>query len=163
MSTYGNIIVLETLGENLHDSVFVLFLNDTGGGREHTVCGFPQARVRALACLEKNTEEFRPLFVYTSQVKSSELTVLISSKDSSNRIPLSVYCRATSASVSPIFLRTSVTVSLVREITNFSRMAIRCSLGRLEKISLLSPVAGSFRVFVAILRKSTAEKARVCQ
>lgn len=49
MSTYGNIIVLETLGENLHDSVFVLLLNDTGGGREHTVCGFPQARVRALA------------------------------------------------------------------------------------------------------------------
>jgi hypothetical protein len=72
-----------------------------------------------------------------------------------------VYCRATSANVSPIFLRTSVTVSLVRQATNFSRMTIRCSLGRHEKISLLSPEAGSFRVFVAILRKSTAEKARV--
>jgi hypothetical protein len=34
-------------------------------------------------------------------------------------------------------------------------------LGRLEKTSLASPDAGSLRVFVAILRKSTAEKARV--
>lgn len=43
MSTYGYIIVLETLGKNLHDSVFVLLLNDAGGGCEHTKCGFPQA------------------------------------------------------------------------------------------------------------------------
>ena len=64
MSTYGNIIVLETLGKNRHNSVFVLLLNDTGGGREHTVCGFPQARVRALTCLEENTKEFGPLFFY---------------------------------------------------------------------------------------------------
>jgi hypothetical protein len=64
MSAYGNIVVLETLGKNFHDSIFVLLLNDPGGGREHAVCGFPEARVRALACLEKNTEEFRPLFAY---------------------------------------------------------------------------------------------------
>lgn len=77
------------------------------------------------------------------------------------RIPLSVYCRATSARASPIFLRTSVTLSLVKQVTSFSRIATRCSLGRLEKTSLASPDAGSLRVFVAILRKSTAEKARV--
>jgi hypothetical protein len=34
-------------------------------------------------------------------------------------------------------------------------------LGRLEKTSLVSPDTGSLRAFVAILRKSTAEKARV--
>lgn len=77
------------------------------------------------------------------------------------RIPLSVYCLATSANASPIFRRTSLTVSLLKQATSFSRMATRCSLGKLENTSLASPEAGSLRVFVAILRKSTAANARV--
>jgi hypothetical protein len=58
-------------------------------------------------------------------------------------------------------LRTSRTDSVVRQVISFSRIATRCSLGRLKKTSLASPVAGSLRVLVAILRKSTEEKARV--
>jgi hypothetical protein len=77
-------------------------------------------------------------------------------------VPLSVYCRATSATASPIFLRTSVTDSVVRQVTSFSRITTRCSLGKVKKTSLASPVAGSLRVLVAILRKRTAANARVC-
>lgn len=77
-------------------------------------------------------------------------------------IPLSVYCLATSATASPIFFRTSVTDSLVKQVINFWRMINRCSPVSVEKSSLASFVTGSFLVLVAILRKSTAEKVRVC-
>lgn len=78
-------------------------------------------------------------------------------------IPLSVYCLAISATASPTFLRTSVTVSLVKQVTSFWRIINRCSLVRVEKSSLASFVPGSFLVLVAILRNKTAEKVRVCR
>ena len=78
-------------------------------------------------------------------------------------IPLSVYCRATSATASPIFFRTSVAVSFVKQSTSFWRITTRWSLVSDEKTSLTSFVAGSLRVLVAIRRKSTAAKAPVCE
>lgn len=69
--TYGDVIILKSLGENLHDSFFVLSLNDTGGGSEDAVCSFPQAGVGVLAGLEEHGEKFRPLLTYISKVESS--------------------------------------------------------------------------------------------
>lgn len=66
--TYGDVIILKSLGENLHDCFFVLSLNDTGGGSEDAVCSFPQAGVGVLAGLEEHGEKFRPLLTYLSKL-----------------------------------------------------------------------------------------------
>lgn len=77
-------------------------------------------------------------------------------------VPLSVYCRATSAMASPILFLTSASDSLLKQDTSFSLMATRWSALRMENTSLVSFVRGSLIVFVAILRKRTAENDRVC-
>lgn len=70
--TYGDVIILESLGENLHDSFFVLSLDDTRSGGEDAVCRFPQAGVGVLAGLEEHAEKFRPLLTCVSKFESSE-------------------------------------------------------------------------------------------
>lgn len=149
----------------------MLPLNDAGGGGEDAERSLAETRVSGLAGLEENTKQLGPLvacgFPKYQIVRTEQAFEKISRTKGKistcwTCVPLSVYWRATSATASPIFLRTSVTDSVVRQVTSFSRIAIRCSLGRLRKISLTSPEMGSLRVLVEILRKSTAEKARVC-
>lgn len=59
---------------------------------------------------------------------------------------------------SPTLFRTSGNVSLLKQATSFSRIAMRCSGVKVEKTSLVSPLRGSLVVLVAIRRKRTAEK-----
>lgn len=151
--TYGDDVILETLAEHVQHGILVVLLDDTGGGREDAVGGLAQARVGGLAGLKQDPEEFRPLITCKIPIRT-----IPPRNNSHNRIPLSVYCLAISATESPTFLRTSDTVSVVRHVTSFCRMTSLCSPVRVEKSSLASFVTGSLRVLVAILLNSTAAK-----
>ena len=164
--TYSDVLILESLCENANDGILVLLLNDTGGGCEDSESSLSKTRIGRLAGLEQDTKQLGPLVAYKSRPKIQRLELMQKSwcfkAVGRSSVPLSVYWRATSATASPIFLRTSVTDSVVRHETSFSRIATRCSIGKQRKTSLASPETGSLRVLVEILRKSTAEKARVC-
>lgn len=135
----------------------MLLSDNAGGGGEDPERSLAQTRLGGLAGLEEDRQQLRPLIACTNAIVRTVTPTLMSSG-----IPLSVYWRAISATASPTFLRTSMTDSVVKHVTSFSRIATRCSLGKLRKTSLASPVAGSLRVLVAILRNNTEEKARVC-
>lgn len=59
--TYGNVVILESLGENTDNSILVLLLDDTGGGCEDSEGSLSETRIGRLAGLEENTKQLRPL------------------------------------------------------------------------------------------------------
>lgn len=63
---YRDIVILESLGKDSKDSIFVLLLNYAGGGCENAEGSLAKTGVARLAGLEENTKQLGPLVAYIS-------------------------------------------------------------------------------------------------
>ena len=80
----------------------------------------------------------------------------------SGLIPSSVYCRAISATASPILFRTCGIASPCKHCRSFDMIAWRWASWRVRNSSRGSTLLGNFLVLVETRRNSTAANDRVC-
>jgi hypothetical protein len=137
----------------------MLFLYYPGCGSKYSECTFALSCVGRLTCLEQSSKKLRPCL---SCMVPYQYFIRWCWGLWGN-VPSSEYCRAISATASPILFRTCGILSFWRQSRSFERIAIFCCCCRVKNSSRGSLLPGSFLVFVAMRRKSTAAKDRVCR
>lgn len=63
---YRDVVILEALSEDSEDSIFVLLLNNAGGGCENAEGSLAKTGFARLTGLEENTKQLGPLVAYIS-------------------------------------------------------------------------------------------------
>ena len=139
----------------------MLLFYDSRRGGENSKSGFSLACILRLASHEEHLQELRPILSCMTLNISQSIRIIPTAQPSVLHVPSSEYCRATSATASPILCLTKGRFSLCRHSSSFCLMATFWGGCNNMKSSFDSSVPGVFLVFVDILRKRTAAKERV--
>jgi hypothetical protein len=151
--THRSLAIGETALEGGNDHILMLLLDDLWCSREYPEGVLALGWVLRLTRLEEGAQKLWPCEAYSRQYAFWSLHPWESS-------PSSVCCRANSATASPTLLRTELSVSLARQVSNFARIASRSGSPRVRKRSCVWPLA-ALRGFEDWRLKMTAANVRV--